>query len=390
MGSRQPLIVLALSLTACGADADPTPGMGTDTEGCEVPTLPALTQQAGQRQLRRIATRDEIPGLASQTTELGRALSTMIGYQGRIHLGYGDYSANTGPIDMVSFDPELDGFIEHGSITSEDAQYFFVFDEMLFASDVDPRGHEAIGSVFRLSDTCATWETMTPVPGAVHNYGMAEFDGRLWLTTGSLEGAPARVMSTEDFGESWREELVVPPQEGPGNFVRILYAGATPDRLVTTGRLMPGTESFAHTYSAGAWTELTQVPDARDLVPIVLGSQLVLAVFDANVGKGGVARDAYTIEDGRLEPVELLPASRSLINWSRDDSTERLWALARTIEGEHQILSSSDLVSWELVTKLQPSLEDPRSIAHWGNALFIGTGAGELYVLDELFVPLED
>lgn len=382
-------LVCVAALAACSSAVDPE-APKPDTGECEAPVPSMLTEQAGARELRRVATRDEIPGLADQSTQLGRALSTMIAYQGRVHLGYGDYSANTGPIEMVSFDPQLDDFVEHGSISTEDAQYFAIFDDMLFASDVDPRGHEAIGSVFRLLDGCDTWETMTPVPGAVHNYGMAEFEGRLWLTTGSLEGTPARVMSTDDGGESWREELVVYPEDGPGHFVRILHAGSTPDTLVTTGRLMPGTQSFAHTYSGGDWTELDAVPSSHDLVPLVLGPRLVLAVFDQNVGKGGVALEGHAIEDGGLVPVELLPGSRSLINWSRDDTVERLWALARTAGGEHQVLSSWDLVSWEVVAKLAPSLEDPRSIAHRGNSLFIGTGSGELYILDALFVPAKN
>ena len=96
-----------------GEDADATTGSETtgDTGLPEPdPTLcrPISTPVAdgpGSQQLELVASRPQIPGIAEQPTERGQVLGVLAAFDGRLHLGYGDYSDNTGPIAMFAWDP---------------------------------------------------------------------------------------------------------------------------------------------------------------------------------------------------------------------------------------------------------------------------------------------
>jgi hypothetical protein len=45
------------------------------------------------------------PHAIQQTTDVGKNLVDVRGWHGRLYFGYGDLAANTGPIEISSYDP---------------------------------------------------------------------------------------------------------------------------------------------------------------------------------------------------------------------------------------------------------------------------------------------
>ncbi len=128
---------------------------------------------------------------------------------GRVHLGYGDYNDNTGPIAMSAWDPLEAAFVDYGILPTEEVLWFRPGVGTLYSPAADPDGHQESGGIYRLDCGSEAWHVGTPIPGAVHVYDVARA-GRLrdlHVGTGSLTGAPALLMASQDHGESWTEVL---------------------------------------------------------------------------------------------------------------------------------------------------------------------------------------
>jgi hypothetical protein len=374
---------------ACQAAPEPEPEADPGGPNCFPLEQLELSDELGAREFSLLFDAADIPGLSAQPTEEGKRVGALFPYGGELHLGYGDYNANTGPIEMVAFDPGRHEWVTHGMVTTEDIQSFAVLDGRLFTANVDPTGHEATGSVFRLQPRCGQWEAMTAIPGSVHNYGLAVFEDRLLVTTGSLGGAAALVAATADGGKTWTTELSV-DSSADDAYVRILHAGATAERLVVTGRHYGGPGgAFGHVYEEGSWVELQGLPSHDQFTPIAFSDRLVLAAFNGDVGRGGRHVGGFTIDGAMVEAVEAFPAGHELVNWSI--TPERyLWLLTEN-DGTYEILLSEDFEEWTSVADLSDLAgAEPTTLAFVGNAIYVGTSVGSLYVLDEVFVPVED
>ncbi len=358
---------------------------------CDVAPPPAITDEPGARELTLLAEVDEIPGLAEQPTSHGVTIGTLFPYEGRIFFGYGDYNDNTGPIEMVAYVVAEDAFETHGAISTEEVQRFTVHDGALYTADVDPKGHQASGSVFRLDAPCGHFETMTAISGAVHTYALLEFEGDLWVGTGSVSAKPAFVASSSDGGVTWKEELAI--ESASDVFTRVLDGGVNGDELFISGRSFPsaGDTNFAMHRVGGEWKTISGVPDQPRVVPIELGDQFAVVAFSSDVGKGGSFKGGFGLEGNALEPREWFPAGFVLVNWTLSPAAPgedpRLWALGRQ-GGGFAVIASGDFQDWETVAEL-PALArgEPRSIAYDANRIFLGTDEGDLYAIEEIYSP---
>jgi hypothetical protein len=380
---------------ACGDPVnDDTDGGETGEDPmCEVAKPAALTLEPGPRALSLVARVDDIPGIADQPTDSGRRISALWPHLGRVHLGYGDYDQNTGPISMVSYVPADDAFETHGEASTEEVQRFLSYDGELFTSNVDPRGHEYDGSVFRLETACGDWEEAAPIDGAVHTYALLEHEGRIWVGTGSVVAAPALVMSSDDGGRSWREEHAV--ESGPESFTRILDGAALGDRMLFTGRSYPteGATNFAwlRDGETETWSPVTGVPDVYRVIPLVFADQMLVLAWSGDLGKSDGFADGYRLEGDALVSHEWFPADFTPINWHvaapRPEDAPWLWVLGKQ-DSQTVLLATSDLQTWEPIASLSEVDATPvRSLAYADNDVFLGASNGDLYVLADVFEP---
>jgi hypothetical protein len=404
-------VVLALGL-ACGdgpgsaqdttATADGTgsgteSGSSTDLGVCRPISSPVM-DGPGEQILERVATRAQIPGLAEQPSAHGQILGTLYAFDGRLHLGYGDYSDNTGPIRMSAWDPELSTFVDLGDLPTEEVLWFQASEHALYTTAVDADGHQADGGVYRLDCGTEAWTVGPAIEGAVHVYDVALQGDYVYVGTGSLSGEPALVLRSPDRGQSWEEVLRL--QTGADEYARFYYLGATPQLLFTSARVLPSPGPSLAWRSVGEGP-LEPLPDPPDspLVPVVLGSQMVLTDFSGNPGRGSY-RASFRLDGETFVPEAPWPMDEAggaaLVAWAPQpadgDQPERLLVLTRAPDGQASVHRSADLWAgpdaWEQLAVLEARDDDPFvSMALLLNTLYLGTKQGSLYALRQLEQP---
>lgn len=379
------LFVAAALLTGCGDGGDQAPAPQGEPPFMSRPT----TDEPGARRLVQLATTEEIPGVAEQSTTRGRCIGSLAPFGARVYLGYGDYSDNTGPISAVAYDVRETRFIVGSALSTEELLDFQTHAGYLFAADLDPRGHEALGSVFRLGQTDG-WHTMPEIAGAVHTFGMAEYDGQLYVGTGSIDAGIARIAASDDAGQSWHDAHTT--QSQAGEFTRYTHLGATRSELFASGRVYGAvTRPFAYFLENGAWQELAGVPSDGFLIPLSLSDELFMLRFSADRGKGGAHLDTYQREGVQLTLVDPFPSGEHLVNWSVEtrgsELPKRAWILS-TQGAAQAVYAAEQPTQWDLVIEL-PELDNAdsfTSITYLDNTVYLGTKAGAFFAVEDVFV----
>jgi hypothetical protein len=375
-------------LASCGNDE---PIIARD----EAPPAPifiprAINDAPGARRFVEIAPPGSVPLVMDQPSDRGKSIGALASFGSRVFLGYGDYSNNTGPIVSLSYSLSDAEFHFGSELSTEEVLEFQHHSGYLFAADLDPRGHEALGSVFRLEYENAEWRKMSDIEGAVHTFAMTEFGGRLFATSGSVLADAARVVSSDNAGETWRDEhTTVSPAEG---FSRYTHMAASESLLFVSGRVHATPEQgFAYTLSKGDWTPVQAVPQTGFLIPIALGDELIVARFSRDKGKGGTHLQSFELNGDTLAPAQPLPASERLVNWSPLEALpwldRGLWVLSERDDAKQAVHLATSFDSWELIAEL-PTLNDGDSftaLCYLDDGVYLGTALGGLYAIEEVF-----
>jgi len=380
-----PLLALAALLAACSG----TNRASEADHGDSFRPRP-ITDAPGARQFVVVAEPGEVPGVTDQPTARGRSIASLAPFGSRLYLGYGDFSENTGPITGVAYDVRQARFEAREPLETEEILDFQLHAGQLFAAELDPRGHEALGSVLRLdAGSGDSWRAMPDIPGAVHTFGMAEFGGELFVGTGSVEGGTARVAVTSDAGETWRDSHVT--ESPPGAFTRYTHLGATSRELFVSGHVHaePSTP-FAYIWNGEHWSTVSDLPSDGFLIPLVLDDQFSILQFSGDRGKGGRELGSYRIEAGVLEARDPLLAGETCVNWSQapesDRTPPRTWVLTERSDGKQSVYLAEG-THWQLVSELPrlPDADSFTSIAYLDDAIYLGTAHGSLCAVDEIF-----
>ncbi len=351
-----------------------------------------MQEGPGAQKMELVASREMIPGIADQNTPHGHILGTLFAFDGRLHLGYGDYSANTGPIAMYAWDPLESSFVDLGSLPTEEILWFRPGPGGLYSPAIDPDTHQGIGGIYRLECGADKWTVGTAIDGAVHVYDVAAQGNRIYAGTGSLTGKPALLMASDDFGKSWTE--VLRRESAADEFSRFYFVGATPELLFVSGK-----HDFAALRHGGNEFEILADPPAGLLVPIVLGEAMVIAAFSLNPGRGSYG-SSYRISgsvfvDDTPWP-KLAGENAKLVAWGPDADPERLLVMMAASDGSIISIQRTDDLSegamaWQELATFAPL--DPQgsdafvSMALLHNDLYLGTRKGSLYALRELEQP---
>jgi hypothetical protein len=133
---------------------------------------------------------------AAQPTRIGKALTALCPWRGRLYIGYGDYQDNTGPIEILAWDPLRRDFVRVHVSDTEAIYNFRAIGDSLYAPATDRRDDAdyAVGE---------PWRDQRPVTTA-HAFDMATLDGHDRWLVGSSDGdyRPTAWRST-DGGATW-------------------------------------------------------------------------------------------------------------------------------------------------------------------------------------------
>lgn len=323
------------------------------------------------------------PDAAAQPTATGRIIATLKPWQGRLWAGFGDYTANTGPIGIRAFDPLTQTFSAISFQSGTEATYLYrEIGGALYAPHIDPVAGESSGGFARAFAAAPdTWRDTMPVT-AVHLYDTFTLDGTDRWLVGS-RGNDATAWRSLD-GAAWVNvpEIAVPPT-APATFTRFYFG------IVRSGQVhvQAASSSRSKVFDGTNWS------DGPDLLPgaaygwhvedfagrsVYQGSHAGIGFsrligFDGLVAAElGVLAYDYAIADGNLWAlvVRFTPVPGT--------SGGGTWAL----DGVYQ---TADLCTWTRVASAPPEL---RSIAIDGGRMHAGALDAALFEYDTTVAPI--
>jgi len=131
-----------------------------------------------------------------------RGLWDLQAWHGRLYLGYGDAIKNTGPTQVIAFDPATHAFTTETVLDEEAIMTFRVIGDRLFIPGVDAIG-PVDGSLYVRDET--GW-TSRPLAQAVHVLDVARDGDALCVAVqGRIAGAEVRC--SHDDGITWESHL---------------------------------------------------------------------------------------------------------------------------------------------------------------------------------------
>ena len=124
----------------------------------------------------------------------------MIIYNGKLFVGGGDYDTNTGPVHIMCYDPELDGWSDTGSVQDEQVNRFCIINGKLTVPGTDPMDDWEYGNYYYFEK--GEWKTNRTIPNGIHTFDFVEFDGKLFAGLGVSDGNNP-IVSSENDGETF-------------------------------------------------------------------------------------------------------------------------------------------------------------------------------------------
>lgn len=135
---------------------------------------------------------------------IGRSIWDLEEHDGRVFLGYGDGTANTGPTDILAFDPRAGAFHVEATFDEEAVMAFRRFGDRLFVPGIDPLGAADDGALYVRER--GAWRTVK-IPAAVHVFDAIVWEGR-WFVALQQKPNRAVVLESKDDGASWRTHSI--------------------------------------------------------------------------------------------------------------------------------------------------------------------------------------
>lgn len=116
-----------------------------------------------------------------------RLSADMIVFDGKLYIGGGDYGANTGPVNVISYDLEQKIWgISNETLPDEQIKRFRVLDGKLATLGTDPRGDWRMGNYYVLEN--GIWTTKSCLPSGIHCFDAIEFEGKTFFGLGCNRG----------------------------------------------------------------------------------------------------------------------------------------------------------------------------------------------------------
>ena len=338
---RRVLIATAASLSAFGAY--------TEVSFAARPAAPAPSTP-----LAEFAEIGTVPGAASQPTTTGRRIASLQEWNGKVYAGYGDWGANTGPIEVASTTTTGSGFAAEYVLDTEAVEVIRPIGDRLVIPHTDPRSG---ASDFAFG---TPWDQRSGL-GATHVFDATTLTGDdLWFV--GSRGNQAIAWRSTDDGSSWTDALVVDPTD-PTSFARFQWVAVVGGRLYVqpwTGS--SGNDNRSYVFDGTTWSRgkplLDRYQSGRR--PTAFNGSTIYATSD--VGWAGSLRSF----DGR----RVITVRENIVDFAVAGG--RAFALG----ADDVIVVSTDLKSWTPVARAPAG---GVSLASSGNQLWVGTESSSVW-----------
>lgn len=312
---------------------------------------------------------------AAQTTTTGKSVVALHEWRGRIYTGFGDYSANTGPISITSYDTTTRQFVTEGSAATEAIYIYRELGGKLFAPAIDSRGAD-----LAFADAPGQWENVSGV-GTTHAYDMTELGGMLWMS-GSV-GKIATVWSSADGGNTWQTSLSI-PGSSPTVVARFYFIATYQGKIYVQAAEGGSPQNVAYAYdpTTASWNPapaitIHETHFAWGRKPLEFNGYLLLLENESLSGPSGIIK-----YDGTARTTEnrYTTSVGGGVYYDYTISDGYLYGL----RFDGTVGRTKDLVVWENVAtgpKENRYRGAGRSIAVFGSKIYLGTYDSKLYEL---------
>ena len=169
----------------------------------------------------------------------GHAVTSLMARDGVLLMGYGDWTYNTGPLDLLGLDLATGEPVTlHTGVRTECIEVWRVIDGDLYVPWIDTRsGYDHLGGGY-LTDAGGTWHEVV-VPDLVHTFDVARVGDDLLAVGSSRATNRACVKRSSDGGGTWVD---ITPNHRPVNHMRqhsVIAPGDGAAYLPTLGRWSP-------------------------------------------------------------------------------------------------------------------------------------------------------
>jgi hypothetical protein len=306
------------------------------------------------------------PYASQQATAPGKVLTGLQEFNGRLYLGYGDTSANTGPIRVMAYDAGTKTFVYEYTSATEAIWTYRPLNTKLYAPSDDPQGDFSTDFAAGLPWSANTSVRMT------HSFDMAQLGNALFLV-GSRD-VNAIVARSLDGGSTWSTIYSEAPAVG-GDIARYYFAAVFNNKLYVQGynyynnRPHPSSKVF----DGANWaTGPNMLPlGGHGWHPKTFGTKLLYQTHLPNnmLGTSGNDKSRLMVFDGAT-------ASSPLSSQIYDFAINGSYVYVLGIDGSIQ--RSTDLATW---SNIGQAPANSRSIGFLGATLYAGTTDSKLYRL---------
>ncbi|MEO5907305.1 MAG: T9SS type A sorting domain-containing protein [Saprospiraceae bacterium] len=302
------------------------------------------------------------PRAAEQNSVTGKIITTLFPWQGKLYAGYGDYGANTGPIDIYAFDPDSQAFTFKWEANTEAIYNFRAYNGQVFAPAIDRKSYGKPGDFTKL-DSNGVWADYNFGSNSTHVYDVARLSGSDIYMVGSQEERAA-VWRSQNNGMTWQRIHTDTAISGiADDFARYYFAGVLDGKLYVQAKDFYGSiHPYSDVWNGTQWERDTSMFGSSTYVfgwrPDTLAGKMVL--LSNSPGYSSLLR-TFDGEAGSI-----------LQNtWVFDFMVDTgfLYALVDSGFGKILVKRTPDLVNWHTLASAPLG---SRSLAVMNDKIYIG------------------
>lgn len=148
--------------------------------------------------------RGQIATIAAETTAKARTIWALARFDGKLHIGHGDFTRDTGPMRLFSLNLTSHAYTDEAAFASEAVYVFREMNGVLYAANSDFDPNSSTAGVARL-EAGGSWTMGAFDPIPAHVYDLCEFDGAFWAACGGSGPTAPTLHRSDDNGLTWPE-----------------------------------------------------------------------------------------------------------------------------------------------------------------------------------------
>ncbi|MBQ9544522.1 MAG: hypothetical protein IJV00_05285 [Clostridia bacterium] len=134
--------------------------------------------------------------IRTSASSFARFPQDLIVFDGALHICYGEWDNNVGPVAMLRYDFSQERWINGGVLPEESIEKFYVIDGVLTCTGMDATGDWSYGNYYTFSES--GWISHKVIPGGVHVFDVARCQDGLIFGIGTNANKDCAVFIGDD------------------------------------------------------------------------------------------------------------------------------------------------------------------------------------------------